>query len=283
MAALLEETNLDIGLKMSDSSPNELKTPESSPFMLKSDAAFGSRVGDVFGNLDDDGDDLIKADPQDDFGMGLGTEHTDVSLTKIQKPPSQKQSFKRPHNPAPRSRTCPDYKLNPGKWTYYNLEDVSADSMSEKSNTAAAEHFLDSIDSERSSKKQKTDPDNTKPDPDIEMADTPTKVIFRKPQVKDEISDVRCNLISGAGKGVLVMPEYVVGQKSTPRKSRPSKFVSSSSQSSATVTLSHVIDEDYDESDDSSDSDSSLTAKPTRTVFSGCEKEQKDEGQTNGS
>ena len=36
---------------MSDSSPNELKTPESSPFMLKSDAAFGSRVGDVFGNL----------------------------------------------------------------------------------------------------------------------------------------------------------------------------------------------------------------------------------------
>lgn len=209
--------------------------------------------------------------------MGLGTEHTDVSLTKIQKPPSQKQSFKRPRNPAPKSRTCPDYKLNPGKWTYYNLEDVSADSMSEKSNTAAAEHFLDSIDSERSSKKQKTDPDNTKPDPDIEMADTPTKVIFRKPQVKDEISDVRCNLISGAGKGVLVMPEYVVGQKSTPRKSRPSKFVSSSSQSSATVTLSHVIDEDYDESDDSSDSDSSLTAKPTRTVFSGCEKEQKDE------
>lgn len=222
---------------------------------------------------DEDSSCLIKDDPQDDFS--LGTAQPDVLPIRTEKTPIQKQSFKRPRNPAPRSRACPDYKVHPGKWTYYNLEDVSPDSMSEKSNTDAAQRFLKSINLERANKKQKMEPEDTETTSDCDKSPpsppSPPKVIFRKPQKKDVVNDTTSPESDRDGGGVTVMPEYVIGQK-TVRKPRPTKGASTS-QSNATVTISHVMEEDFDEEEGSSDEDSLLAAKPTRTVFSGCERE----------
>merc|ERR1719228_454953 len=65
--------------------------------------------------------------------------------TKDDRSFAKPETFKRPtsfRKPQRKPNYIPDHRKNPHKWTKYTLEDVSADQMSDRSNTKAALQFL---------------------------------------------------------------------------------------------------------------------------------------------
>ena len=139
----------------------------------------------------------------------------------------------------------PDFKKNPDKWTKYSLEDV--DNVTERSNTAAALQFLQTI------KEKKMDVDEP-------VADLSQKLVFKRPTKKtprpdnDPISEVSTSDISELEPSAKptfvgskqVLPEYVVGAKPIKKKGH-SKPLPSQSSKSLELKLSHLDDEEETE------------------------------------
>jgi len=169
-------------------------------------------------------------------------------------PARSRHDRKRPHgNPRGPKRT-PDHVVNPNKYTKYDLSDVSKDQLSDRSNSRAAFDFL------RQLKDRKKEEDNSNSDQDEQDFET-RKVSFKKPfnfKKPSTPGSPKAELTSSAAVqdgNKRIMPECVVGQKSKPKsivKSDDSSKTSEKSKikkSSKTICLSHLDEEEDDESD----------------------------------
>lgn len=135
-------------------------------------------------------------------------------------------------------RFTPDYRKHPEKWTRYDLGDVTASDMSDRSNAQAAFAFLE--------ERRKLREAEIKTDSDPNEIDT--KVVFRKIESRTKQNVDKCKTSRFIG-GKLTMPEYVVGQtKPTHKKSRnkDKANMESSSSSSSCISLSHLDEEDIE-------------------------------------
>lgn len=170
--------------------------------------------------------------------------------------------FKVPNFRAPRSICTPDYKMNPEKWTSYDLSDVSSDQMSDKSNSAAAFQFLQERRVQRENEENKTSYNiDLSREPVSRLASvTEDKVIFKKPtksftfgtKTKDT-SEKGCMKFVG---GKCQMAEYVVGSKPAAKKKKWRHHDKSSSVCSGEkVGLQHLGGDEEEEysSDELSD------------------------------
>jgi len=144
------------------------------------------------------------------------------------------------------NRYVADHKIHPEKWTKYSLADV--DNMTERSNSAAAFTFLKTI------KKKTTE---TNDDLQVEQSDIQEKPIFKKPSKKmsdfskspqndEEDSNqnlqVKQSTFSGSKN---VMPEYVVGAKTSNNKEK--KKSKEKSKMMDKLTLSHLGQDEEEE------------------------------------
>ncbi|XP_034480726.1 uncharacterized protein LOC117786524 [Drosophila innubila] len=170
-----------------------------------------------------------------------GNEPDDEKLRRLR---GKESIFKKPELPIARClkpRKTPDYQVNPHKWKKYSLSDVD---ISDQTNSAAALSFLREMDAQR----------ETETDDGDNEARAGHKIEFKKKSKlnrnlkkieQDEVEDVELDKPQLRGSK-LIMPEYVIGQKSA----RKSKNQQSSSQSRAAgkLQLSHL--EEVDESDE---------------------------------
>ncbi|KAI0214160.1 hypothetical protein LSAT2_000745 [Lamellibrachia satsuma] len=189
---------------------------EPSSFSLTgADTGFSSRSQDVFSSLatieakhdafqkatattasrKSDGETLIKDDP----------------IVEDALPQKRSTAFKRPRGvPPPRKRWTPDYRQHPERWVKYDLSDVQADQMSERSNTAAAMDFLNT--------------QRRRKDENIGVDDAGRATIqFKKPTVKVSCQTAglkRCAATNDTsfGNSKVVMPEHVVGQSASKKR-----------------------------------------------------------------
>ncbi|XP_034250743.1 protein TSSC4 [Thrips palmi] len=165
--------------------------------------------------------------------------------------------FKRPEMPAPRRarNSLADHQRNPHKWTKYSLGDVSSQDMSDRSNTAAALSFLQEL---KARKDNSSDMDVDEP--------SPTKpIVFKPVRPKTErltsslgaVSTVSTSATSEEGdrpsfrSSKLVMPEYVVGQKTTSKKKSRTGVSQAEDKGKGhkqkEISLGHLLDEEDDE------------------------------------
>jgi len=137
-----------------------------------------------------------------------------------------------------RGRYVPDHKKNPGKWTKYSLADV--DTMTDKSNSAAAFDFLNTIKARKQSDEGIME---------TEEPSTDHKPVFKRPKKKTKTTAGQDKQSSGGSfvGSKHVLPEYVVGataKSSSAQKAE--KKVSTSKGAGNTLRLSH-LDEEEDE------------------------------------
>lgn len=148
--------------------------------------------------------------------------------------------FKRPEAPPPARflRNLPDYRRNPQKWTKYTLSDVSQDDMSDQSNTAAAMSFLRELKANKESEQ-------------MDM-DTEVKAItFKKPSsfrpksvsLPNNDLDDRFDTPSFRSSK-LIMPEYVIGEKKTRKRSTSTSKPSGQKTSLKEIKLDHLVEDD---------------------------------------
>lgn len=169
--------------------------------------------------------------------------------------------FKRPEVPPPRmknKRTIADFRINPQKWTYYNLEDVP--DMSDESNTKAAFSFLTELRErrEREAEKQKIqerlqnssmevdEDDNSSTSSKSAMSSCTVK--FQKPLKIKEKSVIE-ELKPEFRNNVVVMPEYEFGTRSVPKKKKSQRNVPTQKlDKSKQLKLDHLqTDDDQEE------------------------------------
>lgn len=138
-----------------------------------------------------------------------------------------------------RGRYVPDHKKNPGKWTKYSLAEV--DAMTDKSNSAAAFDFLNTIKSRKqgNEKFMETEEPATTAD---------HKPVFKRPKKKtlpavDEEEKQSGGSFVGAKH---VLPEYVVGANIKSSVKKTEKKVSTPKGACNALRLSH-LDEEEDE------------------------------------
>ncbi|KAH8302941.1 hypothetical protein KR044_012254 [Drosophila immigrans] len=176
-----------------------------------------------------------------EVGNDGGTED-DEKLRRLR---GKESIFKKPEMPLARClkpRKTPDYQVNPHKWKKYSLSDVD---ISDQTNSAAALSFLREMDAQRETEAE----DSEQRD---DAAGAGHKIEFKKKSklnrnlkqlTQTEVEDVELDKPQLRGSK-LVMPEYVIGQKS----SKKSKKQQNSSQSRAAgkLQLSHLeeIEED---------------------------------------
>ncbi|XP_016997886.2 uncharacterized protein [Drosophila takahashii] len=147
--------------------------------------------------------------------------------------------FKKPELPIGRClkpRKTPDYQVNPHKWKKYSLSDVD---ISDQSNSAAALSFLRQMDAQREA--EGDDHESPHSDGKIEFKKTSKLNRNLKKLQEEEVEDVELDKPQLRGSK-LVMPEYVIGQKS--QKQRKSKVKSNQSRASGKLQLSHLAEED---------------------------------------
>lgn len=180
---------------------------------------------------------------------------------RMKRPPTKhfrgKESiFKRPEMPAPRRarHSMPDYQRNPHKYTKYSLGDVSSQDMSDKSNTATALSFLREL---------KARKENSQ-DMEVDDSSAPRAILFNSSRSKTEkrtssLGAVNSVTTSSTSEEAdrpsfrstkVVMPEYVVGQKVSKKKSskstKHSEDVAKSKASAKGISLGHLMDEEED-------------------------------------
>lgn len=152
--------------------------------------------------------------------------------------------------------------MNPHKWKKYSLEDAD---ISENTNTSAAFAFLSEIEKR---KQQQDGNDDDDGDDDINANDQSDKVLFnnrkaahnklkfnrsvQQNRLRDELEQSKhINTVEDAPvmKGSkLVMPEYVIGQK-TIQKEKRKKPTSTLGPSTKQLKLQHLLEEDEDDDD----------------------------------
>lgn len=178
--------------------------------------------------------------------------------------------FKRPEGPAPKTNLRPiaDYRRNPTKWTYYNLDNVSE--ISDESNREAAFAFLNDLRERRQAESRKQnkikeklknqqaimDVDAAKDNSEDDEMDTEERfnaddtgkgsISFKKPQKKTEPTEQAKPEFRG---NKVVMPEYTFGTKKVQKKKNPThRNKSEKIDKSKEMKLDHLqIDEDEEE------------------------------------
>lgn len=161
-------------------------------------------------------------------------------------------------------RSIPDFKKNPGKWTKYSLADV--DNMTERSNTAAALQFLQTIkDSKTTDEQPAFDPSQKvvfkkpgkKDGKAGEQRDKETREPLQPPQTTDDDMDCETTttsqtpplaprdkpVFSGAKQ---IMPEYNFGAKRDKKTKDKKSLAAKSAKPAKEMRLSH-LDEECDE------------------------------------
>ncbi|XP_065222963.1 uncharacterized protein LOC135847391 [Planococcus citri] len=140
------------------------------------------------------------------------------------KPYRGKESiFKTPETPLSRLKTKNHHGKPRGKWTKYSLHDVSADDMSDTSNTRAAFSFLRELEDRKRSAAKEELPADFKP-------------VFAKPQTKETEE-----------KSCVRMKEFNFGEK--PQKIQKKKVTptNDAAGSASNVKLNHLQFEEEDE------------------------------------
>ncbi|KAH8315921.1 hypothetical protein KR074_001640 [Drosophila pseudoananassae] len=168
--------------------------------------------------------------------IDTGLDPEDGRLRKMR---GKESIFKKPELPIGRClkpRRTPDYQINPHKWKKYSLEDVD---ISDQSNSAAALSFLREMDAKKEAGMEEDESPDTKGK--IEFKKTSKLNRNLKKLEQEEVQDVELDKPQLRGSK-LVMPEYVIGQKSRPQKK--SKPKGSQSRASGTLQLSHLDEED---------------------------------------
>ncbi|XP_020292968.1 protein TSSC4 [Pseudomyrmex gracilis] len=248
----------------------------SANFILRGgDAAFANRQKSLFDHLSVAESKCVKHDRSEaDDSMEMDendkspTSNNDRKRKRETKKFRGKESiFKRPEGPAPRTnvRNIPDYHKNPHKWIKYSLEDVSNEDMSECSNTQAAMSFLRELKAHKikeAEDQEKMDVDSSESDlqdstetrfKTNELTST-SKIIFKKPQTKDEADNSEAATKPVYKNNKIIMPEYVVGQK--PKKiSKQNRHVvevqKNSDYRSKELRLNHLHESDEEEEENS--------------------------------
>lgn len=148
--------------------------------------------------------------------------------------------FKRPEAPPPARflRNVPDYRRNPQKWTKYTLSDVSQDDMSDQSNTAAAMSFLRELKAKKEFEQMDIDSESK-------------AITFKKPSSFRPNSVPNNNLDNkdiyetpSFRSSKLIMPEYVIGEKKTPKRSTSTSKPAGTKTSLKEIKLDHLVEDD---------------------------------------
>lgn len=169
-----------------------------------------------------------------------GNEQEDEKLRRMR---GKESIFKKPELPIGRClkpRKTPDYQINPHKWKKYSLSDVD---ISDQTNSAAALSFLREMDAQR-------DVDDNDDMDHIDESGSAHKIEFKKTsklnrnfkqlkQHDEEDAELDKPQLRGSK---LVMPEYVIGQKSA--KKCKKQQTSSHSRAAGTLMLSHLAEEE---------------------------------------
>jgi len=138
-----------------------------------------------------------------------------------------------------RDRYVPDHKKHPGKWTKYSLADV--DTMTDKSNSAAAFAFLNAIKSRKKGNEEfmETEEPTTAAD---------HKPVFKRPKKKTPPTVGETDKQSGGSfiGAKHVLPEYVVGAATKSAVKKTEKKVSTSKGAGNALRLSHLDEEEDD-------------------------------------
>lgn len=145
--------------------------------------------------------------------------------------------FRKPYTPPPKIRNregyIPDFKINPHKWTKYTLNDVTADQVSDISNTNTALDFIKTLEKRKMSFNM---------DLDNDVVDD-SRHVFRKPNnmrlASSKITEKESKTSFIGNK--LVMPEYVVGCEQQ-KKSKRLVNISKVHESNCKVTLNHLTE-----------------------------------------
>lgn len=180
--------------------------------------------------------------------------------------------FKRPEGPAPKTNLRPiaDYRRNPTKWTYYNLDNVS--DISDESNREAAFAFLNDLKNRREaeSRKQNKIKDKLKNQQaimDVEMTgvnleedemETEERFVvndsgkgsisFKKPQKKKEPTEQAKPEFRG---NKVIMPEYTFGTKKVQKKNLKKRINSEKIDKNKEMKLDHLrIDGEEEEEEE---------------------------------
>lgn len=141
-----------------------------------------------------------------------------------------------------RSKTVPDHVKNPDKWVYYTLSDVTAEQMSDATNTATALALIRELE-ERNSEKDTMDDDSHESFVFKKPIFKASKTLKVKPIEDEEKPIVKPNKI--------IMPEYVVGVSK--KKEKKNKIQVSNENPDRTkkveLKLNHLTDmgDDCDE------------------------------------
>lgn len=148
--------------------------------------------------------------------------------------------FKRPEAPPPARflRNLPDYRRNPEKWTKYTLSDVSQDDMSDQSNTAAAMSFLREL-------KAKKESELMDVDQEAKMITFKKPSTFKPNRVLDnDLGNEDKFETPSFRSSKLIMPEYVVGEKKTPKRTTTKPSDQKTIRTVKEIKLDHLEEED---------------------------------------
>ena len=188
------------------------------------DECFIARSNSIFDHID-----KIENNLKDDAYMDVDDQHveqnTDLEAMYYK---GQRSMFKVPLAPISRclpSRGQPDYKINPHKWKKYSLRDVEL--TTDRGNSVAALNFLSEL------QKHKGDEGTTS------KKRSGDKITFRK--VEDVCRDEDECKKSEFRRSKVIMPEYVVGEKSRKRRKTVGKCTESVS---APIVLDHLLEEE---------------------------------------
>ena len=176
-------------------------------------------------------DDFMKSDPVEDRLLGEGKSGQDFRAR------FERRNRGGAGGPNGRRRNAapyvPMYRKEPRKWTMYDLSDVKADQMSERSTRNAALSFLDDL------KKRKTE------NADGEGEESCSKVMFKKPKAMDDAQGSTSS-VCRSDRGKVVMPEYHFGRKKDKVKKSTSGAGAAAAAAAATassaIRLSHLDD-----------------------------------------
>ncbi|ALC43681.1 CG6674 [Drosophila busckii] len=154
--------------------------------------------------------------------------------------------FKKPELPIGRClkpRKTPDYQINPHKWKKYSLADAD---ISDQSNSSAALAFLKQMDARREAEADDIADDEAGRANKIEFKKT-SKLQRNFAQRREiEVDDAEVDKPQLRGSK-LVMPEYVIGQKST-KKAKKTR-ISNQERAAGKLQLSHLEEPEEEEQD----------------------------------
>ncbi|KPJ03772.1 hypothetical protein RR46_00759 [Papilio xuthus] len=185
-----------------------------------------------------------KASPDTDYGVIDRSAYRKLK-NEMKKFVGKESIFKRPEaklRNCLRPKTVPDHVKNPDKWVYYSLSDVTAEQMSDATNTATALALIRELE-ERNIEKHSMDEDSH------------DSFVFKKPLFKAsktlKVKPIEDDEKPTIKQTKIIMPEYVVGVSK--KKEKKNKVQISNDNSNRTkkveLKLNHLTDLD-DESED---------------------------------